>query len=146
MSFYSNVTEQDLVNLRKLAQQQRKQRALKIKNIILQKTHDEKLAESLSPITKKLDELQKTTKESFSPINKKLDTINESTQKVGDLIKEANSENNKETTITPCILLKSTFKSLTETPSSLKLNHDINNNYSILGTNITPLGGGKVKV
>ena len=52
MSIYSNVTEQDLINLRKLAEQQKEQRALKI-NRILQQTHDIKLAESLSPITKK---------------------------------------------------------------------------------------------
>ena len=31
MSNYSNVTEQDLINLRKLAEQQKNQRALKIK-------------------------------------------------------------------------------------------------------------------
>ena len=37
MSIYSNVTEQDLINLRKLAQQQKEQRALKIKNRILKK-------------------------------------------------------------------------------------------------------------
>ena len=59
MSFYSNVTEQDLDNLRKLAQQQKEQRALKIKNRILKQTHDEKLAESLSPITKRLDKVIK---------------------------------------------------------------------------------------
>ena len=53
MSIYS--TEQDLINLRKLALQQKKQRALKIKNEIIKQTHDEKLAEVLSPITKKLD-------------------------------------------------------------------------------------------
>ena len=56
MNIYSNVTEQNLDNLRKLAQQQKEQRALKIKNRILKQTHDKKLAESLSPITKKLDE------------------------------------------------------------------------------------------
>ena len=60
MKTYSNVTEEDLINLRKLAEQQKEQRALKIKNRILKQTHDIKLAESLSPITKKLDE---TTKE-----------------------------------------------------------------------------------
>ena len=32
MSNYSNLTEQDLNNLRKLAEQQKNQRALKIKN------------------------------------------------------------------------------------------------------------------
>ena len=75
MSFYSNVTEQDLENLRKLAEQQKEQRALKIKNRILKETHDAKLAESLSPITKKLEE------------------VNKSTKKVGDILKEPKSEN-----------------------------------------------------
>ena len=64
MSIYSNVTEKDLDNLRKLAQQHKEQRAIKIKNRILKQTHDVKLAESLSPITKKLDEVNKSTKES----------------------------------------------------------------------------------
>ena len=156
MSIYSNVAEQDLNNLRKLANQQKEQRALKIKNRILKQTHDKKLAESLSsitdPITERLDEVNKSAKkldsikESFSPNNENLDTINESTQKVGDIIKESNAENNKEITITPSILLQNTFKSLTESPSSLKLKHDKNGNFSILGTNITPLGGDKVQV
>ena len=74
MSIYSNVTEQDLDNLRKLAHQQKEQRALKIKNRFLKQTHDDKLAESLSPITKNLD------------------TVNESTKKIGDVIKESNSK------------------------------------------------------
>ena len=68
MSVYSNVTEKDLDNLRKLAQQQKEQRAIKIENRILKQTHADKLAESLSPITKKLDEVNKTTRESLSPI------------------------------------------------------------------------------
>ena len=62
MIIYFNVTEQDLINLRKLAQQQKNQGALKIKNRILKQTHDVKFAESLSPITKKLDEVNKSTK------------------------------------------------------------------------------------
>ena len=62
MSIYSNVTEQDLDNLRKLAEQQKEQRARKIKNRILKQTHDIRLAESLSPITKKLDEVKKLLK------------------------------------------------------------------------------------
>ena len=61
MSIYSNVTEQDLINLRKLAEQQKIQRAFKIKNRILKETHDVKLAESLSPITKRLDEVKQST-------------------------------------------------------------------------------------
>ena len=75
MSIYSNVTEKDLENLRKLAEQQKNQRAEKIKNRVLKQTHDIKLAESLSPITKKLD------------------NVNENTKKVGDIIiKESNSK------------------------------------------------------
>ena len=61
MSIYSNVTDQGLKNLRKLAEQQKNQRDPKIKNRILKQTHDIKLAESLSPITQKLDEVKETT-------------------------------------------------------------------------------------
>ena len=78
MSIYSNVTEQDLDNLRKLAEQQKEQRARKIKNRILKRTHDIILAESLSPITNKLDDTSK----------KLGDVIKESTQKLGNVIKE----------------------------------------------------------
>ena len=63
MSIYSKVTEQDLISLRKLAEQQREQRAEKIKKRILKQTHDNKIAESLLPITKKLDEVKETTQE-----------------------------------------------------------------------------------
>ena len=83
MSIYSNVTEQDLINLRKLADQQKNQRALKIKNRILKQTRDVKLAESLSPITKKIEE------------------VNKSTKKVGDILKETNSENENNQEIVP---------------------------------------------
>ena len=62
MSSCSTVTEQDLIGLRKLAEQQRSQRALKIKNRFLKQTHDIKWSESLSPITKKLEEINKSTK------------------------------------------------------------------------------------
>ena len=75
MSIYSNVTEQDLINLRKLAEQQKNQRAIKIKNRILEKTHDKKLAESLSPLTKRLDLIE-----------------NNKGEKIGDIIKKSESE------------------------------------------------------
>ena len=70
MGIYSNVTEQDLIILCKLAEQQMNQRAPENKNIILKQTHDTKLAESLSPISEKLDE------------------VNESTQRIGESVKE----------------------------------------------------------
>ena len=54
MSNYSNVTEGDLINLRKLAEQQKNQRALKTKSRILKQTHGKKLAESLSPSNKEI--------------------------------------------------------------------------------------------
>ena len=74
MSIYSNVTKKGLDNLRKLAKQQKNQRALKIKNRILKQTHDVKLAENLSPITDKIEEVNKTTRE------------------LGDIIKQTNSK------------------------------------------------------
>ena len=83
MSIYSNATEKDLDNLRELAQQQKEQRALKIKNKILKQTPVIKLAESLSPITKKLEE------------------VNKSTKKIGDVIKEENAENEINQEIVP---------------------------------------------
>ena len=80
MKIYSNVTEQDLNNLRKLAEQQKEQRAIKIKNIILKQTHDEKLAESLSPITKKDDEVNKSSNESTKQLVKKSNVEDGNTQ------------------------------------------------------------------
>ena len=62
MGFYSNVTEQDLINLRKLAEQQKNQRDFESKNESLKQTHDLYLAENFSPKTKKLDEVNETTK------------------------------------------------------------------------------------
>ena len=50
-----------MINLHKLAEQETNQRAPKIKNRFLKQTHDIKLSESLSPITKKLDEVKKST-------------------------------------------------------------------------------------
>ena len=78
MSIYSNVTEQDLIILRKVAEQQKEQRALKIKIRILKQTHDIKLAESLSPITKKLEESTEKNTEVINPSNSE----NENNQKI----------------------------------------------------------------
>ena len=60
MSVYPNVTQRDLINLCKLAEQQKNQGAEKSKVRILKQTHDIKFAESVSPITKKLDEVKKS--------------------------------------------------------------------------------------
>ena len=63
MSIYSNVTERDLINLRKLAEEQKNQPAEKIKNRISKQTHNVILAESFSLITEKLDEVKNSTRE-----------------------------------------------------------------------------------
>ena len=83
MSIYSNGTEQDLINLRKLPEQQKNQRAEKIKNRILEQTHDVKLAEPLSPILKKIEE------------------VNKPTIKLGDVIKKSISENENNQDVVP---------------------------------------------
>ena len=51
MKIYSIVAEQDLFNLRNLSEQQKDQRALKIKKRFLKQTHDIKLAEIFPPKT-----------------------------------------------------------------------------------------------
>ena len=83
MSIYSNVTEEFLFNLPKLPEQQQIERAEKNKNRILKQTHDIKLAGSLSPITRKLD------------------TINESTKQLGEIVKKPEVED--ENSQTPAV-------------------------------------------
>ena len=53
MSIYPNVTENDMNISAKVAEQQKTQRAEKVKNTNLKQTQDRKLAESFTPITKK---------------------------------------------------------------------------------------------
>ena len=62
MSICSDVTERDLIILRKLAEEQKNQRDPKFKSRILKQLHDDKSAESLSPITEKLDTINESTK------------------------------------------------------------------------------------
>ena len=147
MSIYSNVTEQDMINLRKVAEQQKEQRALKIKNRILKQTHDIKLAESLSPITKKLDE---------------------TTKKLGDVIKKTNSENENNQEIVPVEIesedeniqsnlralpnssmfsdqMTKTLGRLMSSANSLKI-ISTPSGASILGVPIITLGGDKLRI
>ena len=75
MSIYSNVNDQDLKNYRNIAEEQKNQRAFEIKSRKLKQTHDIELAENLSPVTQKLEEMK------------------ESTRKLSDIMKYSNSEN-----------------------------------------------------
>ena len=59
MSFSPKVTEQDLIELGKLAEQQKSQRAVKIENKFLKQTHHKILAEYFESITKKSEEVGK---------------------------------------------------------------------------------------
>ena len=131
MSIYSNVTEQDLENLRKLAEQQKNEKALKIKNRILKQTHDVKLAENLSPITKKLD------------------TINESTMEIGEVIKETNSKvdikalpNSSKFSIS----IRQMIGSLMNSRNSLKITQDESGRANILGVPIQISEGDTIKI
>ena len=56
------MTQEDLNTLSKLTEQQKNQRAIEIKQKISKQTHDKKLADSLSLITKKLEEVKESTK------------------------------------------------------------------------------------
>ena len=51
-----------MINLRKLSEQQKNERASEIKIRISKQTHNKKFAESLSPIIEALDEVNQSTK------------------------------------------------------------------------------------
>ena len=130
MSIYSNETEEDLDNLRKLAEQQKNDRALKIKNRILKQTHDVKLAEPLSPITKKLDNINNT-------------------KKIGDVIKESNSYDKIK--VLPnsskfSISMRQMIGSLRNSRNSLKISQDESGRANILGVPIQISEGDTKKI
>ena len=132
MSIYSNVTEQDMINLRKLADEQKNQRALKIKNRILKQTHDVKLAESLSPITKKLDE---------------------SIKKINEVIKESKSEDDIKSNIKALPnnskfsnSMREMIGSLMNTRNSLKITQDESRRANILDVPIQITGADTIKI
>ena len=149
MSIYSNVTEQDLDNLRKLAQQQKQRRALKIKNRFLKQTHDEKLAQSLSPITDKLEETRKNL----------VEVIKESTQNLGNVIKENNTTQvaivNTPTTQQPIennegviydVELENTLNKMKDNTGFFKSSHDSQRGWMINIYPIKMIGGTKVEI
>ena len=59
MTIYRNVPEQDLINLGKLDEQEKNQRAIKNFKKTSKQTHDNNLAENFEPITKKFEEEDK---------------------------------------------------------------------------------------
>ena len=156
MSIYSNVTEKDYLNLHKLAEQQKNERALKIKNRILKQTHDVKLAESLSPITEKLDETSKNLG----------DAIKESTLNLGNVIKENNTPQSAiENTPQPAIEnnptqqpiennegdiydveLENTLNKMTDNTGFFKTHYDQQRGWMLNNIPIKSPGGTKIQV
>ena len=147
MGIFSNIIEKDLINLRKLAEQQKEQRAIKVKNRILKQTHDIKLAESLTPITIKLDE---TTKK-IGDVNKKSISENESNQEIVPVEIESEDENiqsNLRALSNSPIFSESMIKTLGRLMSSLN-SLKIKSSPSgatILGVPIYTLGGDKLRI
>ena len=70
MSLYSNVTEEGLIILGEISKQQKDQRDLEVKKRNLKQTHDIKLADSFSPLTKELDVIDETPKKLGEVIEK----------------------------------------------------------------------------
>ena len=143
MSLHSNATEQDLINLRILAEQQKNQRAEKNKNRILKQTHDIKLAGNLSPITEKLDEVKK------------------STQEIGDVTKESQTETpqlaieNTPTTHQPMensegtiydAEIENTLNKMTDNSGSFKTYHDPQRGWMMNNPPIKMMRGSKVEI
>ena len=139
-----------MINLRVLAGQQKNQRILKITNRFLGQTHDIKLAENLFPITKKVE-------------------VNKSTQKLGDVIKESNSENENNQEVAPHKIdseddnneskqgalpnsnkfstnMMETLGALMDSKNSLKLIQNDSGRASILGIPIHTLGGDRMQI
>ena len=153
MSIYSNVNEQKLINLRKLAEQQKNQRAEKIKNRVLKQTHDVKLAESLSPITKKLEKVNISAKK-LGDVKKESKSENENDQEIVPVeIESDNSEGDKTNAEIKALpnssffsdLMKITLGKLMSSLNSLKLKSSPFG-ATILGVPIYTLGGDKVRI
>ena len=150
MSIYSNVTEKDLENLRKLAEQQKNQRALNIKNRILKDTHDIKLAESLSPITKKLDKINKSTKKIRKVITPS-NSEGENNQEIVPVEIESEDENiqtNLRALPNSSMFsdqMKKTLGRLMSSANSLKID-TTPSGATILGVPIITLGGDKLRI
>ena len=130
-----------MINLRKLAQQQKEQRALKIRNKILKQTHDIKLAESLSPITKKLDEVNETTQESLSPITQQLAKLDKKSEVIDGNTQTPAIENTN--------ISRSLFDTLAFMKTSkkfFKLTEDDGGKVYWNGVYIEPLGENRIRI
>ena len=132
-----------MINSRKLAEQQKNQRAEKIQIRILKQTHDIKLAESLSPITEKLDEVKKSTEELG-------DAIKESQPKTPQLATENTptthqSIEKNEGSIYD-VDIENTFSKMSDITGFFKTYHDPQGGWMINNHPIKMLRGTKVEI
>ena len=140
MSIYSNVTEQDLIILRKLAEQQKEQRALNIRNKILEKTHDDKLAKSLSPITERLDKViresnsENANNQEIVPIE--IESEDENIQTNLRALPNSFMFSDQMTKTLGRLMSSATFLKIESTPSGA----------TILGVLIKTLGGDRIQI
>ena len=142
MSIYFDVTEQDLFKLRKLANQQRYQRAVKNKKRFLKQTHDIKLAESSSPITKKLEEVE----EYFQ--KQKLGDVFEETPESSENIEPVLQDSQSQTPelVSASDELVKTFSKKNDSKSFFKVIRDAEGKFSWSGKEVNPLGLKRVEI
>ena len=145
MSIYSNVTEQDLIKLRKLAEQLKEQRALKIRNKILRQTHDKKLAESLSPITKRLDLIENNKGQKIGELIRKSETpaIEDKPQSA---IEDGNTQTPAIENINISRQLFDTLALMKKKKNFFKLTEDDDSKVYWNGVLIKPLGDNRISI
>ena len=147
MSIYSNVTEKDLENLRKLSEQQRNQRAEKIKYRILRQTHDEKLAESLSPITDKLGNVIKESTQNLENVIKENNTPQlaiENTPTIQPAIENTPIEDNEGRVYS--VELENTLNKMVDKTGFLKTHYDNQRGWMMNNIPIKSPGGTKIRI
>ena len=128
MSVYSNVTEEDLLSLEKLAEQQKNEKARKIKKRIFKQTYDQKLSETFEPITKKIDKVVEATKEL------------ESSNVVNNFMLESPPG------VTMSRELFATVGKMVNARNEFKLDQKKGGRYMFNGVNVDPMGGNNVKI
>ena len=149
MSIYSIITEQNSIILRNLAEQQKNQRVIKIKNKILRQTHDKKLAEILSPITEKLSEVNESTKK-LGDVFEKTDSHFENVQEIVPVEIISQDEKTNIKTLPNCSNLRNSMRetlgSLMNSRISLKVIPDQYGKANILGIPIQISGQDSFKI
>ena len=128
MSVYSNVTGEDLLSLEKLAEQQKNEKARKIKKRIFKQTYDQKLSETFEPITKKIDKVVEATKELELP------------NVVNNFMLESPPG------VTMSRELFATVVKMVNARNEFKLDQKKGGRYMFNGVNVDPMGGNNVKI